>query len=139
MNAVDTNVLVYFVDVQEPVKQAVAISLLQSLGRSNKRVVLPWQVGGEFLCCLRRWENAGRIKRNDTQRHLSQLESMFTFVFPTQTILASSLQLSSRYQLSHWDSMLLAACIDAGIDTLYSEDLSAGMTYDSVTVINPFA
>ncbi|MEZ6082293.1 MAG: hypothetical protein R3C56_43440 [Pirellulaceae bacterium] len=100
---------------------------------------MPWQVGGEFLCCLRRWENAGRIKRNDTQRHLSQLESMFTFVFPAQTILASSLQLSSRYQLSHWDSMLLAACIDAGIDTLYSEDLSAGMTYDSVTVINPFA
>lgn len=108
MNAVDTNVLVYFVDVQEPVKQAVAISLLQSLGRSNKRVVLPWQVGCEFLCCLRRWENAGRIKRNDTQRHLSQLESMFTFVFPTQTILASPLQLSSRYQLSHSDSMLLA-------------------------------
>jgi predicted nucleic acid-binding protein len=34
--------------------------------------------------------------------------------------------------------MLIASCIDAGIDTLYSEDLGAGATYDSVQVINPF-
>jgi predicted nucleic acid-binding protein len=35
--------------------------------------------------------------------------------------------------------MLLAACIDANVSTLYSEDLGDGTTYDSVTVINPFA
>jgi len=34
--------------------------------------------------------------------------------------------------------MLVAACIDAGVDTLYSEDLGHGTEYDSVTVINPF-
>ncbi len=45
----------------------------------------------------------------------------------------------SRLSLSHWDSMLLAACIEAGVDTLYSEDLDAGTTYNTVTVINPFA
>ena len=49
------------------------------------------------------------------------------------------LDLSFRYSLSHWDSLLLAACVDAGVDTLYSEDLDAGMTYDTVTVVNPFA
>ncbi len=40
--------------------------------------------------------------------------------------------------LSHWDRMLIAACIDAGVRTLYSEDLGDGVAYDSVTVINPF-
>ena len=39
--------------------------------------------------------------------------------------------------VSHWDSMLLA-CVAAGVDTLYSEDLDAGMTYETVTVVNPF-
>ena len=34
--------------------------------------------------------------------------------------------------------MLLAACVEAGIDTLYSEDLASGTTYDTVKVINPF-
>ena len=53
-------------------------------------------------------------------------------------MLRKSLDLSSRYSLSHWDSMLIAACIDAGVRTLYSEDLGDGVAYDSVTVINPF-
>jgi predicted nucleic acid-binding protein len=35
--------------------------------------------------------------------------------------------------------MLLAACVDAKVNVLYSEDLGDGTTYDSVTVINPFA
>jgi len=34
---------------------------------------------------------------------------------------------------------LLAGCLEAGIETLYSEDLDAGMTYDTVSVINPFS
>ncbi len=37
------------------------------------------------------------------------------------------------------DSLLVAACIDAEVTTLYSEGLSDGTTYDSVMVINPFA
>jgi predicted nucleic acid-binding protein len=63
---------------------------------------------------------------------------MFSLTLPTQNVIALSLDLSPRYSLSHWDSMLLAACIEAGVDMLYSEDLDAGMTYDSVTVVNPF-
>jgi len=35
--------------------------------------------------------------------------------------------------------MLVAACIEAGVHTLYSEDLDPGTRYDSVAVINPFA
>lgn len=46
--------------------------------------------------------------------------------------------MSSRYSLSYWDSLLLAACLDAGVNRLYSEDLDDGMTYDTVVVINPF-
>ncbi len=35
--------------------------------------------------------------------------------------------------------MLLAACTEAGIHTLYSEDLDPGTQYDGVIVVNPFA
>ena len=139
MNAVDTNVLIYFVDFDEPAKRAKAVDLLERLGEQEKETVLPWQVAAEFLSCLCRWENKGKINRDDTVQHLIQLESMFPLVFPSQAVLRLSLDLSSRYSLSHWDSMLLGACIEASVDTLYSEDLDAGATYDSVTVINPFA
>jgi predicted nucleic acid-binding protein len=96
-------------------------------------------VAAEFLSCLRRWENEGRINRQETLGNLEQLQSMFRCVLPTQAVLRRSLDLSDRYSLSHWDAMLLAGCIEAGVRTLYSEDLASGAEYDTVTVVNPFA
>lgn len=139
MNAIDTNVLVYFVDEHEPAKQAKATELLDRLAEEENETVLLWQVAVEFLSCLRRWEHEGRIDRVATRQHVEHLESTFSFVMPLPSVLRRSLDLSSRYSLSHWDSVLLAACADAGVVTLYSEDLDDGMTYDGVTVVNPFA
>ena len=139
MNAIDTNVLVYFVDEHEPAKQARATELLERLIEEETETALPWQVAVEFASCLRRWEDEGRIDRITTRGHVDHLEGTFRFLMPSRSVLRKSLDLSSRYSLSHWDSLLLAACADAGVDTLYSEDLDGGMTYDTVTIVNPFA
>jgi predicted nucleic acid-binding protein len=139
MNAVDTNILVYFVDKDEPAKRSKATDLLDNLVHEDVESVLLWQVASEFLSCLQRWEHEKRIGRQETLGNLERLVSMFRCVMPTQAILWKSLELSSRYSLSHWDGMLLAACIEAGVHTLYSEDLTSGAKYDSVTVVNPFA
>jgi predicted nucleic acid-binding protein len=40
MNAIDTNVLIYFIDELEPAKQRTAISLLQSLGRAEESTAM---------------------------------------------------------------------------------------------------
>ena len=61
-----------------------------------------------------------------------QIEALLPLIPPTAQVIDRALGLCSRH------SLLLAACIDAGASTLYSEDLSDGMTYDSVTVLNPF-
>ena len=49
-----------------------------------------------------------------------------------------SFDLRSRFSLSHWDSMLLAACKEAGVTTLFSEDMDSGTDYDGLTIVNPF-
>jgi predicted nucleic acid-binding protein len=47
--------------------------------------------------------------------------------------------LAIRYQLSHWDALIVAAALLAGCDTLYSEDLQHGQVFDErLTVVNPF-
>ena len=138
MNAVDTNVLVYAIDSSEPSKQAQAIDLLNELIPSSTSLLL-WQVAGEYLSCLRRFAAAGRFPQSDIEADVLDLLSMFPLVLPSEGVIRRSLSLMSRYSLSHWDSMLIAACIEAGIDTLYSEDLDAGMKYDSVSTINPFS
>ena len=47
--------------------------------------------------------------------------------------------LAIRYQLSHWDALIVAAALLAGCDTLYSEDLQHDQVFDDrLTVVNPF-
>lgn len=138
MNAVDTNVFVYSFDADEPVKKAKANLLIRQLLRSPSSVIVPWQVTGELLACLRRWQAKGKISQSNVEICLTGVISSFSIASTTTGIITISLSLSNRYSLSHWDSMLLAACIESGVDTLYSEDLSANTTYDTVTVINPF-
>jgi predicted nucleic acid-binding protein len=40
--------------------------------------------------------------------------------------------------LRFYDAAILAAAQQLGCQTLYSEDLNHGQTYDTVQVINPF-
>jgi len=55
----------------------------------------------------------------------------------SQHLLASRLRKS--YSLSYWDSLIVAAAIDAGCVTLFSEDMQHGQTIEScLTIINPF-
>lgn len=44
-----------------------------------------------------------------------------------------------RYQVSHWNGLILAAAQNAGCETLYSEDLQDGQSYGGITVVDPFA
>ncbi len=137
MNAVDTNILVYAVDADEPEKCRTARAFLRELGQTEPPSLL-WQVAGEFLACLRRWEDRRGFDAATTRRYFELITAHMKIVMPTPAVTHESFQLRSRFSLSHWDSMLLAACIHSGVDTLYSEDMQDGMQYDSVTVMNPF-
>lgn len=47
--------------------------------------------------------------------------------------------LAVRYQLSHWDAVIVAAALEAGCGILYSEDMQHEQVFDGrVTVKNPF-
>jgi predicted nucleic acid-binding protein len=139
MNAVDTNVFVYMLDDDVPSKQAKARELIDRLVKPPVASVLPWQVAGELLSCLRKWESAGRIAPADVEAHFHDVLSMFPLCIPSAKVFEISFDLHARFSLSHWDSMLLAACKEAGVTTLFSEDMDSGTDYDGLTIVNPFA
>ncbi len=139
MNAVDTNVYVYALDGDEPDKQAKAVDLFDRLILQPDQTVLVWQVAGEFLGQLRKWQSQGRLTPGEVEAAFHRARAMFAMRTPTEAILQLSFDLRSRFSLSHWDSMLLAACKEAGVTTLYSEDFDPGTDYDGLTVVNPFA
>ena len=138
MNAVDTNIWVYSFDQSEPLKQRESRILLRRLEQDGNCVTL-WQVVSKLTNCLRRWESKGIMPLNAVSQTVGGVIERFPVISPEHTTALTALDLASRFSLSHWDSMLLAACIEAGVTTLYSEDLSHDMRYDSVLVVNPFA
>jgi predicted nucleic acid-binding protein len=139
MNAVDTNIYVYAMDADEPVKQAKALELFDCLVAPSADTVLIWQVAGEFLSQLRRWESKGKLTPEEVQATFRRFSALFPLRAPGEGIFQLSFDLRSRFSLSHWDSMLLAACKEAGVTTLYSEDMDSGTDYDGLAIINPFA
>jgi len=56
---------------------------------------------------------------------------------------AAQHQLASRiresYSLSYWDSLIVAAALDAGSTILYSKDMQHGQIFEQcLTIVNPF-
>ncbi len=139
MNAVDTNVFVYALDADEPIKQAKALELLDRLTLAREATVFPWQVASELLSNLRKRESAGGISSSEVESRFRKFLAMFPLAIPSAGVFSTYFSLRGRFSLSHWDGMLLAACKEAGVTTLYSEDMDAGTNYDGLTIVNPFA
>ncbi len=139
MNAVDTNIFVYSLDRHEPAKQLKAQQLLQRLQSAVEPTVLLWQVLAELVQQLRRWEDQGKLTHAEFLQHVQTMRQLFPLALPTAAVLDCALDLSERYSLSHWDSMVLGACSDAGIGTLYTEDMGAPRAIDGIQLINPLA
>jgi len=138
MNAVDTNVLLYRFDVAEKSKQPIAHSLLVDLARQGETVLL-WQAAGELLNQLTFWVRNQRITSAELKRCFNEVQTKFPLAMPTPVCLDRALDLANRNMLSHWDSMLLAACLEAGVTTLYTEDMGAPRKIDALELINPFS
>ncbi len=62
----------------------------------------------------------------------------FSVLEPTLKLFDRSIALCARYQIGYFDSCILAAALEMGCETVYSEDLNEGQNYDGVRVVNPF-
>ena len=130
---VDTNVLLYSVDLRDPAKRTRSNAWLDALWQSNSGR-LSWHVLHEF------YVNAVR-KLAVPSEAARESVTLFSLWRPSDT----SLGLIERAwywmdlaALSYWDSMILASAERLGCDLLLSEDFQPGRRYDSVTVVNPF-
>ncbi|MES2683841.1 MAG: PIN domain-containing protein [Pseudomonadota bacterium] len=132
----DTNLLIYCVAEDDLQKQAQARLLLRQL-IAEHRLVLSFQAVQEFL-------NAATRKFKKTLSSNDALDFARRFLWPHCTIMPSitlyghALDLQGRFQYSFYDSLMLAAALEARCGTLYSEDLQHGQKVEGVEIINPF-
>jgi predicted nucleic acid-binding protein len=133
MNAVDTNILVYARDPRDATKQAIAAALIETLDDA----VLIWQVACEYLAATRKLEPLG-YSRDQAWEDIRDLRAVWPTLFPSWALLERVEELLGRYSLSFWDATVLAACVEGGIERLYTEDFDAYPAVGGVEIINPF-
>ncbi len=133
MNAVDTNILIYAHDSREIAKQTIAADLIESLTDG----ALLWQVACEYLSASRKLESIGYGRENAWQ-DIRDLQSTWTTIAPSWGNLEKAEDLLARYSLSFWDALIIAACLEANVTRLYSEDFSAYPRIDGLEIVNPF-
>jgi len=138
MNAVDTNVLLYSVDRNDPAKQLKAQQLLKQLHSDPEPSLLLWQVLGELAQQLRRWRDQGRLTPDEFLQHVQAFRYAFPLTLPTAEAFDAAMHLAKQYSLSHWDSMILGACQVAGVTRLYTEDMGAPRNIGGIELQNPF-
>ena len=126
---IDTNVLVYASIADDP-RRAVAEQILLAGG------VISAQVLNEFTSVARgklKWpwadiETAVRLIRG----RVGRVRAL------TAETHAAALALARDHDLSFYDALIVAAAIEAGCDTLWSEDMQHGRVIGGLTIRNPF-
>jgi predicted nucleic acid-binding protein len=124
----DTNILVYA--QQEGGKADRARALFAEGGK------LSVQVLNEFTAVSRR-------KQRKEWREIAEAiaDALALVDLPlalTIDIHAAARVLAEDHPLSFYDALNVASAIEAGCDTLYSEDMQHGRTIGGLTIVNPF-
>lgn len=126
---VDTNVLLYLISA-DAAKATCAESVLAA------GIVISVQVLNEFANVARRKHG---LSWDELPQVLADISAFAEVKDLSQATHQRGLALTRRYQLSVYDAMIAAAAIEAGCDTLLSEDLQAELHIDGrLVVMNPF-
>jgi len=133
MNAIDTNILIYVHDPRDKKKQDIASQLVVNLPDG----LLVWQTVCEFLAASRKLAALG-YDFNQAAQDIRRLMAQWTTALPSWKVLDRAIALLQRYSLSYWDSMLIAACLEAGAEMLYSENFSGYDDIEGLKIVNPF-
>ncbi len=133
----DTNIFVYTFDASAPAKAAIATELVKRAIKT-KIGVISYQVVQEFFnVAMRHFESP--LTAAEADQYLAATFRPLLAVHSSPALFSEALRLASKFRLAWYDSLILAAAIEAQCDTLYSEDLQHGQRLESVTVTNPFA
>jgi len=131
----DTNILIYAHDAEAGAKRRRAVEVIRWLWDEGSGR-LSTQVLQEFYVNVTRkiaHPVAPALAREIVRSYSSWVETPLT---PATVVQAA--EIAESYQLSFWDSLIVAAAEQDGAGIVLSEDLNHGQRIASVSIINPF-
>lgn len=133
----DSNIVLYVFDRDDLRKRNLAIDLLAE-GLRSTRTCISFQVVQEALNVLtRRLDHP--LTPDRAQRFLDSVLSPLWQVMPSEQLYGRALGINERYKYGFYDSLIIAAALEAGCTRLLSEDMQDGQRIETLTIVNPFA
>jgi predicted nucleic acid-binding protein len=133
MIALDTNILIYACDKADVKRQQIALDLVSNASDG----VLLWQVACEFVAASRKLSSQG-FTVADAWDRLADYLALFPLILPKAAALERARILHSEDRWSFWDATIVAACLESGVERLYSDDLPGRSVRWPLEIVNPF-
>src|SRR5579864_2492976 len=126
----DTNIFVYALTKSDLSKQAVAVQLITAAIDSGKGII-SFQIVQEFFSvAFRRFDPP--LTPIEAEQFLAMPLRPLLAVHSSYSLYSRALQLTHRHALSWYDSLIIAAALEADCRTLYTEDLQHGQKFDNL-------
>jgi predicted nucleic acid-binding protein len=132
----DTNVLVYAFDADEPEKQRSAQELLDGLVCDGTACVSSQVLGEFYVTVTRRFPES--MDPVTAARHVERLAEVFVVHSSGLQVVLEALRCVIRYRLSYYDAQIWAVARLNHVPVVLSEDFSAETEIEGVRFENPF-
>jgi len=139
---IDTNILLYALtepkekDKEKDLpKRAKSLELLTKLYNEDDIVVSVQVLNELHFNMVRKFKIDDNIVFKTLQDNVFAIASVESLTAQTYT---KAFQVREKYNISYWDSLVVASALESGCTKLYSEDMQEGLVVDGVlNIINP--
>ena len=131
---IDTNILVYGIDVGDPKKHKRAQSILRTLAEEGSGVIST-QVMEEFYVVATRKLGVDPLKAKGMLHTFENLE----IVTITPSHVKDAIDCSILNKISFWDAVIVVAAESAKCEKIWTEDLNSGQIINGVRIEHPLS
>ena len=132
----DSNIFVYLFDEGAHEKRSIAEAITRNAIEARAGCI-SFQVVQETLNVLTR-KLAVPVTTADAQGFLHKMLMPLWRVMPSQKLYSEAIALQRRLRLSFYDSLIVAAALEAGCKRLLTEDMRDGQRIEGLRIENPF-
>ena len=132
----DTNIFAYTFDTKAPAKAKRATRLIRQAVDTGEGIV-SYQVIQEFFnVAFRCFPQPMNVA--EAEQYLITVFRPLLAIHSSPALYVEALRVTGKYRLSWYDSLIVAAALQAQCSTLYSEDLQHGRELEGLRIENPF-
>lgn len=133
---IDSNVFVYLFDETDDGKRHTAQRLVHN-ALNARTGTISYQVVQETLNVILR-KLPTPVTASDGQHFLQSVLLPLWRVMPSTRLYQKGIGIQDRYGFSFYDSLIIAAALEAGCTRLLTEDMQSGQKIDNLLIENPF-